>query len=96
MLDAGGLITFNQGGRYTITTNLYLARTSNPGVSYMLTRGLIDGVQFGNPIVTELPDLNSTFFEQLLLGGIVPAGTTLQIQIMRCLLYTSPSPRDRS
>lgn len=53
-IDATGLITFNQGGVYVIKAALQYGRTGGAGVAKLFFRVLVNGVQVGRSIATNI------------------------------------------
>lgn len=59
-LDANGLVTILQAGTYKFELRAAVGRTSVPGAAIILARSLINGVQLGNSLHANIPDLNTS------------------------------------
>jgi hypothetical protein len=55
-MDASGNLTFNVVDDWDITLRLSYGRVTSPGVAFIFTRALVNGVQAGSTICTELDD----------------------------------------
>jgi hypothetical protein len=83
MIDVNGLITFNEAGTYRLDVTAHFGRTGGAGVSYLMTRELINGVQQGNSLASRLDDSDVLLpfsFETWL---TVPASTTAAFEVIR-------------
>ena len=88
-IAADGTVTFLTPGQYRYDLKLYVTRTTVVGEANILVRGLINGVQFGNPVGMVLADANTT--SPLLLDGILLIGAA-DVP----LAYTAEIVRDSS
>jgi len=85
MIDANGLITFNQTGLYLINGYGNIERQgSSGGVTVTLFRFLVNGVQSGSTKGVELDSTGVMFpYELTIPINITTAGTTMSFEIMR-------------
>lgn len=82
-IDANGLVTVNETGLYRVKLVLQFGRLGAGGVSHLLFRFLVGGVQIGRSISTRLDNTNTVAYLENDNWFNVPAGTTLQTQVMR-------------
>lgn len=82
-ISAAGLVTFNQAGNYAARVKLQNGRTGGAGVSILLSRILVDGVQVGSPQSVKVDDeeITSPTESRVVINAI--AGQTFAVQIMR-------------
>ena len=85
MIDANGLITFNQTGLYLINGYGNIERQgSSGGVTVTLFRFLVNGVQSSSTKGVELDSTGVMFpYEITIPINITTAGTTMSFEIMR-------------
>jgi len=85
MIDANGLITFNQTGLYLINGYGNIERQgSSGGVTVTLFRFLVNGVQSSTTKGVELDSTGVMFpYELTIPINITTAGTTMSFEIMR-------------
>lgn len=82
-LSPTGTLTFHTAGDYYLTLFLRFGRTAAPGVSILLNRFLINGVQGLNSNGVKLPDAENIIpFSTSLVVAATP-GMTFQLQILR-------------
>ena len=83
-LAADGTITFNETGFYAFLTTLKFGRQGGAGgVSNMFLRALINDIQIGRPVATELDNSNVIIPLQFEFGLFLSAGTTVKVEIVR-------------
>lgn len=83
-ISAAGLVTFNVAGTYAVRIKLQNGRTGGAGVSILLSRILLNGVQLGSPQAVKVDDEEITSPTDSRVVVVVPtAGTTFAVQIMR-------------
>lgn len=82
-MDATGMLTFNEGGLYRIKVVFQFGRTGGGGVSEVLFRFLVSGVQLGRTVGVKIENANDLRYIDIDNWFNVPAGTTLETQIMR-------------
>lgn len=83
MINAAGLVTFNQAGNYAVRIKTQNGRTGASGTSILLMRILVDGAQYGSPAATKITATDSTVPTESRVVLNPTAGQTLSIQIMR-------------
>lgn len=83
MINAAGLVTFNQTGNYAVRIKTQNGRTGASGTSILLMRILVDGAQYGSPAATKITATDSTVPTESRVVLNPTAGQTLAIQIMR-------------
>ncbi|ENW7558941.1 hypothetical protein ACFL9L_004327 [Salmonella enterica] len=83
MINAAGLVTFNTAGNYAVRIKLQAGRTGASGTSILLSRILVNGVQYGSPAATKLvsADVTIPIESRVVINAI--AGQTMAVQIMR-------------
>tara|TARA_Y100000034_G_scaffold123003_1_gene169203 strand:- start:11142 stop:11753 length:612 start_codon:yes stop_codon:yes gene_type:complete len=82
-MDSAGTITINESREYRIKVALQFGRTGSSQVSYILFRVLVNGVQAGRSIISKLSNADETQYFENDTEIFLPAGATLQFQIMR-------------
>lgn len=83
MLNAAGLVTFNQAGSYAARIKLQNGRTGASGTSILLSRLLLNGVQLGNTAAVKMTQTDATTPTDSRVVLNVTAGQTFAVQIMR-------------
>ena len=83
MINAAGLVTFNQAGNYAVRIKTQNGRTGASGTSILLMRILVNGAQYGSPAATKITATDSTVPTESRVSRDFSAGQTLNIQIMR-------------
>lgn len=82
MLNAAGLVTFNQAGTYAVRVKLENGRVGSTGTSVLLSRLLKNGVAFGSPASVKVTSSDVTIPTDSRVIMAVNAGDTLAVQIM--------------
>lgn len=82
-LNAAGVATFNVSGLYRIKAVMQFGRTGSPGVSELLFRFLVNGVQLGRSVSAKLGNADELVYIDIDNWFNVPAGATLVVQVMR-------------
>jgi hypothetical protein len=82
-IDVNGSITFNQTGLYRIKISAQIGRSGAGGVSELLVRALIGGVQAGRTVAAKLDNANVIipYSDEAWLN--IPATTVLSYELMR-------------
>lgn len=83
MINAAGLVTFNQAGNYAVRIKTQNGRTGASGTSILLMRILVNGAQYGSPAATKITATDSTVPTESRVVLNPTAGQTMDIQIMR-------------
>lgn len=83
MINAAGLVTFNQAGNYAVRVKLQCGRTGATGTSILLSRLVLGGAQFGSAACVKLTQTDATTPTDSRVVMNPTAGQTLQVQIMR-------------
>ena len=83
MINAAGLVTFNQTGNYAVRVKLQCGRTGASGTSILLSRLVLGGAQVGSAACVKLTQTDATTPTDSRVVMNPTAGQTLQIQIMR-------------
>ena len=83
MINAAGLVTFNQAGNYAVRVKLQCGRTGASGTSILLSRLLLAGAQYGSPAATKLVSADVTIPIESRVVINATAGQTFSVQIMR-------------
>lgn len=83
MIDAAGLVTFNQAGNYAVRVRLQCGRTGDSGASILLSRLVLGGEQVGSAACVKLTQADATTPTDSRVVMNPTAGQTLQVQIMR-------------
>lgn len=83
MVNAAGLVTFNQAGAYAMRLKLQCGRTGSSGTSILLSRLLINGVQLGSAAAVKMTSTDATTPTESRVVLNVSAGQTFAAQIMR-------------
>lgn len=83
MINAAGLVTFNQAGNYAIRVKLQCGRTGASGTSILLSRLVLGGTQLGSAACVKLTQTDATTPTDSRVVMNPTAGQTLQVQIMR-------------
>lgn len=84
-LSVGGQLTFHTGGLYRVKVVFQFGRTGQSGTSEILFRFLVAGVQIGRSVGAKLGNSDDLQYIDIDNWFNVPAGTTLDTQIMRDL-----------
>lgn len=83
-MSSTGLVTFNEAGTYAVRIKLQNGRAGGAGVSILLSRILLNGVQAGSPQAVKVGDADVTVpTDSRVVIGVATAGTTFAVQIMR-------------
>lgn len=83
MINAAGLVTFNQAGNYAVRVKLQCGRTGATGTSILLSRLVLGGTQLGSAACVKLTQTDVTTPTDSRVVMNPTAGKTLQVQIMR-------------
>lgn len=83
MINAAGLVTFNQAGNYAVRVKLQCGRTGASGTSILLSRLVLGGAQFGSAACVKLTQTDATTPTDSRVVMNPTAGQALQVQIMR-------------
>ena len=83
MINAAGLVTFNQAGNYAVRVKLQCGRTGATGTSILLSRLVLGGTQLGSAACVKLTQTDGTTPTDSRVVMNPTAGQTLQVQIMR-------------
>lgn len=83
MINAAGLVTFNQAGNYAVRVKLQCGRTGATGTSILLSRLVLGGTQLGSAACVKLTQTDATTPTDSRVVMNPTAGQTLQVQIMR-------------
>lgn len=83
MINAAGLVTFNQAGSYAVRVKLQCGRTGATGTSILLSRLVLGGAQLGSAACVKLTQTDATTPTDSRVVMSPTAGQTLQVQIMR-------------
>ena len=83
MLNAAGLVTFNQAGNYAVRLKLQCGRTGATGTSMLLSRLLLNGAQLGSAASVKITATDATVPTESRVVLNVTAGQTFAAQIMR-------------
>lgn len=83
MINASGLVTFNQAGNYAVRVKLQCGRTGASGTSILLSRLVLGGEQVGSAACVKLTQTDATTPTDSRVVMNPTAGQTLQVQIMR-------------
>lgn len=83
MINAAGLVTFNQAGNYAVRVKLQCGRTGASGTSILLSRLVLGGAQLGSAACVKLTQTDATTPTDSRVVMNPTAGQALQVQIMR-------------
>jgi hypothetical protein len=83
MVDASGTVTFNQAGMYRVRVAGQYGRTGATGVSEVLTRVLVNGIQVDPSVLIRIGISDVAAYANSDAWLNMAAGTTLVYQIMR-------------
>lgn len=83
MINAAGLVTFNQAGNYAVRVKLQCGRTGASGTSILLSRLVLGGAQLGSAACVKLTQTDATTPTDSRVVMNPTTGQTLQVQIMR-------------
>lgn len=83
MINAAGLVTFNQAGNYAVRIKLQNGRTGATGTSILLSRILLNGAQVGSTAAVKMTQTDATTPSESRVVLNPTAGQTFQVQIMR-------------
>lgn len=83
MVNAAGLVTFNQAGNYAVRLKLQCGRTGATGASILLSRLLLNGAQLGSAAAVKMTSTDATTPTESRVVLNVSAGQTFAAQIMR-------------
>lgn len=82
-LSAAGALTFNQAGTYAIRIRLQYGRVGSTGISVMMQRALINGVQAGNTLSVKISSADFLANSEARIVVVALAGQVLTVQIIR-------------
>ena len=77
------VIHINQEGTYLFRMIFSVTRPSSVGIAFIFIRGLVNGVQLGNPVAVSLSDDDMTIPLEYTFSSFLPAGTTLSMEMYR-------------
>ena len=83
MIDVNGQVTFNVAGMYRVKSVFQFGRTGGAGTSEVFFRLLVNGVQLGRSVGVKLGNADVLSYIDIDNWFNVPAGTTLDTEIMR-------------
>ena len=83
MIDVNGQVTFNDAGLYRVKSIFQFGRTGASGTSEVLFRLLVNGAQIGRSVGVKLGNSDDLDYIDIDNWFNVPAGTTLETEIMR-------------
>lgn len=83
MINAAGLVTFNQAGNYAVRVKLQCGRTGATGTSILLSRLVLGGAQLGSAACVKLTQTDATTPTDSRVVMNPTAGQTFIVQIMR-------------
>lgn len=83
MINAAGLVTFNQAGNYAVRVKLQCGRTGATGTSILLSRLVLGGTQLGSAACVKLTQTDATTPTDSRVVMNPTAGQTFIVQIMR-------------
>lgn len=83
MINAAGLVTFNQAGSYAVRVKLQCGRTGASGTSILLSRLVLGGAQLGSAACVKLTQTDATTPTDSRVVMNPTAGQTFAVQIMR-------------
>ena len=83
MIDATGLITFNQGGAYFIKISVQYGRGTTNGEVELYTRTLVNNTQIGNSAFARLDDRNTNIPTSERVFLTLSATDTLEFELIR-------------
>lgn len=83
MINAAGLVTFNQAGNYAVRVKLQCGRTGATGTSILLSRLVLGGAQLGSAACVKLTQTDATTPTESRVVINPTAGQTFIAQIMR-------------
>ena len=84
MIDSDGSLTFNVGGVFDVNVTVNVGRLGAPAqVANIFARGLINNVQFGNPIATLIDNPDIIIPEQFSITGLAETGDVVKFEILR-------------
>lgn len=83
MMNAAGLVTFNQAGNYTVRLKLQCGSTEATGTSILLSRLSLNAVQLGSAAAVKMTSTDATVPTESRVVLNVAAGQTFAAQIMR-------------
>lgn len=83
MINASGLVTFNQAGNYAVRVKLQCGRTGASGTSILLSRLVLGGTQLGSAACVKLTQTDATTPTDSRVVMNPTAGQTFAVQIMR-------------
>lgn len=84
MLDAAGVVTFNEGGSYQLLTRYTITRSSGGGIGRYFTRILVNGVQAQPPLGLAInnSDVSLSQIQIITTSALVP-GDFLTLEFYR-------------
>jgi len=82
-LLADGSIVFNRADQYELDVRLVFQRTTQPGDALLFVRGLINGVQFGNPVAVSMLEADVAVPQQMFLTSAIPQGAIVTLELAR-------------
>ena len=82
MVNAAGLVTFNQAGAYALRLKLQCGRTGATGTSILLSRLLLNGAQLGSAAAVKITATDATVPTESRVVLNVTAGQTFAAELM--------------
>lgn len=83
MLNAAGLVTFNQAGTYAIRVKLQCGRTALAGQATVMSRILLNGAQYGVPAAVRVDSSSMIIPTESRVILAAAATNTFAVQVMR-------------
>lgn len=83
MINSTGLVTFNIAGNYAVRIKLQNGRTGSTGISVILSRILLNGVQVGSPASAKMTSSDVVVPTESRVVVNTTAGQAFIVQIMR-------------
>lgn len=82
-LAADGSLTVHTAGTYYFIMTLAIGREGAAGTSHVYGRLLVNGVQAGSSVFSEIGNSNQIFTQQFIIVEDFPAGAVLTTEILR-------------
>lgn len=83
MINAAGLVTFNQAGAYAVRIKLQCGRTGATGVVTLVSRIRVGATQYGSSASVRLDNANTIVPTESRVVINATAGMTLNVQVVR-------------
>lgn len=83
MINASGLVTFNQAGTYAVRISLRVGRIGSAGTAVLAARARLNGVQQGFVDAVKLVNANIYLPTESRFTLTVSAGDTMDVQLIR-------------